>query len=75
VANFTFGSSFTIRLSHFEGKEVFGSAKQPIDYPLGVDKDSHRLDSVNFFRPQVSIPTPEFCIVEDTTRNLILCNH
>ncbi len=75
MANFTFGSSFTIRLSHFEGKEVFGSAKQPIDYPLGVDKDSHRLDSVNFFRPQVSIPTPEFCIVEDTTRNLILCNH
>jgi hypothetical protein len=40
VANYTSESSFTNFLPHLEGEEVFGSSKQLVDYPPGVDNDS-----------------------------------
>jgi hypothetical protein len=65
VANFTFGSSFTNCLPHLEGEEVFGFTKKPIDYPLGINKDSHLPNFVNFFHPRVVILAPKLDIVED----------
>ncbi len=48
VANFTFRSSFTNHLLHFEGEEVFGSTKPDVNYPPSVNEDSHHLKHVNF---------------------------
>ncbi len=48
VANYTSRSSFTKCLSHFKGKEVFGSSKWLADCPFNVDNDYHRFDHVNF---------------------------
>ncbi len=50
-----FGSSFFYYVMHLEGEEVFGSAKCPIDYPLGVENDSHRPNLVNFFQPWIIV--------------------
>jgi hypothetical protein len=65
VANYTFGSFFTNCLPQLEGEKVFGFIKRPIDYPLGVDKDSHCPNRVNFFHPWVSILAIKLDIVED----------
>ncbi len=51
VAIYTFGTSFSNHVMHFEGEEVLQFGKRPIDCPFGVDNDSHRLDCVNVFRP------------------------
>jgi hypothetical protein len=55
VANYTSKSCFTNRLSHFEGKEVFSFANQPVDCPLSGKNDSHCLDHVNFSHPRITI--------------------
>jgi hypothetical protein len=44
---------------------VFGSTKQLVDCPLGIDEDSHCPDCVNFSRPQITIPTTKPDIMED----------
>jgi len=64
VANYTSRSSFTNCLPRLEGEKVFGFAKRPIDYPLGVDEDSHRLDRVNLFHPWVFVLVIKPNIVE-----------
>jgi hypothetical protein len=51
VANYTSGSSFTNRLPHLKVEEVFGSFKQPANYPLDADNDSYHPNCVNFFCP------------------------
>jgi hypothetical protein len=38
----------TARITHLEGKEIFGSMKRKLDLPLGDDGESHRPDKVNF---------------------------
>ncbi len=43
---------------------MFGFAKRPIDYPLGVDEDSHRLNRVNLFHPWVFVLVIKPNIVE-----------
>jgi hypothetical protein len=53
VTKFTLGSSYTLKISHLEGEEVFGSTKQRQDLPLGLKGDLHKHDGVNFFYPQV----------------------
>jgi hypothetical protein len=63
VANYTSRSSFTNCFSHLKGEEVFGSAKQLANCPLGANKDSDHLDCVNFTHPWVLIVEPD--IVED----------
>ncbi len=65
VENYTFRSSFTNCLLYFEGEKVFGFAKQLIDCPFDADNDSHRLDRVNFSRPQVIVLVDEPNIIED----------
>ncbi len=55
MANYMFGSSFSYYVLHLEGEEVFGSAKQLANCPLGAKNDSHRPDHVNFSRPKVTI--------------------
>jgi hypothetical protein len=55
VANYTFRSSFFYRTLHLEGEEVFGFAKQPIDYPPSVDNDYHHFDHVDFSHLRVTI--------------------
>jgi hypothetical protein len=44
---------------------MFGFNKKPANCPLGVNKDSHHLDCVNFSHPQVTILIVEIDIVED----------
>jgi hypothetical protein len=42
------GSSYTSRISHLEGEEVFGSIKQKKNVPLGLEGDSLKHNCVNF---------------------------
>ena len=42
---------FCIRDPHHEGAEVFGSQKQKPNTPIGVDDETHRLDTISFSRP------------------------
>jgi len=69
VANFTSRSSFTNRLSHFEGEEVFGSTKRLADCPLDANEVSHPLDCVNFSCPRIFVLAFEFDFVEEHTFN------
>ncbi len=55
MVNYTSRSSFSYCVSHFEGEEVFGSTKQPIDYPSNVDNDSHHHYRMNFSHPWVTV--------------------
>jgi hypothetical protein len=43
----------TIRISHLEGEEIFGSTKRKLDLPPSDDGDSHRPNKVNFLQPRV----------------------
>ncbi len=51
VTNYTSESSLLNHVLHLKGEEVFGLAKQPINYPPNVDNDYHHLDHVIFFCP------------------------
>jgi hypothetical protein len=51
VAKFILGSSYTLRIPHLEGEEVFRSTKQRQDLPLGSKGDSYKHDHVNLFHP------------------------
>jgi hypothetical protein len=53
VTKFTLGFSYTLKISHLEGEEVFGSTKQRQDLPLGLKGDLHKHDCVNLFCPQM----------------------
>ncbi len=44
------GSSFTNRILHLEGQEVFGSTKQRVDITPRSEGNSHKHDHVNFSR-------------------------
>jgi hypothetical protein len=44
------GSSYTSRILHLEGEEVFGSIKQKKNVPLGPEGDSLKHNCVNFSR-------------------------
>ncbi len=65
VANYTSRSAFTKHLLHLERKKVFGSTKQPINCPFGINNDSHWFDCMNFSCQQVTIPTTKPHMVED----------
>jgi hypothetical protein len=45
---------FCTRAPHMAGEDVFGSQKRKADVPLGFEGESHRLDKVNFSRPQIA---------------------
>jgi hypothetical protein len=49
IAKYTNSSSFITNTPHLEGREVFGSMKQKANIALGLKKDSHKHDFVNFF--------------------------
>jgi hypothetical protein len=42
VTKFALGSSYTLRIPHLEGEEVFGSTKRMQNLPLGSKDDFHR---------------------------------
>jgi hypothetical protein len=65
MANYMSGSSFSYRVPHLKREEVFGFAKRPIDCPPNANNDFHHLDHVNFFRPQVTIPTTQPNVVRN----------
>jgi hypothetical protein len=65
MANYMFESSFTNHLSHLEGKDIFGYAKQLANCPPNANKDSHHPNHVNFSHPRITIPTVEPNMVED----------
>ncbi len=48
VAIFSWGSSYTPRILHLEGEEVFGSIKHKQNLPVGLKGDLHKHDCVNF---------------------------
>jgi hypothetical protein len=48
IAKDTNGSSFTTKIPHLEGQEVFGSTKQRANIAPRSEGDSHRHDCVNF---------------------------
>ncbi len=48
VAKLALGSSYTSKILHLQGEEVFGSVKQKQNLPLGLEGDSHRHDCANF---------------------------
>ncbi len=52
IAKYTKKSSFTTRISHLEGQEIFGSTKREANIALGSEGDSHRHDHVNFSQPK-----------------------
>ena len=45
---------FCTRMPYMLGEEVFGSQKQKADVPLGFESESHRMDKINFPRPQIA---------------------
>jgi hypothetical protein len=45
---------FCTRAPYMAGEEVFGSQKRKADVLLGFEGESHRLDKVNFSRPQIA---------------------
>jgi len=51
IVKYTSGSSFTNKILHLEGREVFGSTKQKVNITPGLEGD---LDRVNFFRLRVN---------------------
>jgi len=53
VAILASSSSYTSKISHLEGEEVFGSIKQKQNLPLGSEGNSHRHNCVNFFNLKV----------------------
>jgi len=63
VTNYTSRFSFFYCTLHLEGEEVFGSAKEPTDYPLGVNNDSHDPNHVYFFHSQITIIAAQSNIV------------
>jgi hypothetical protein len=51
IAKLILGSSYTSKIPHLEGEEVFGSTKQRQYLPLRSKGDSYKHDHVNLFRP------------------------
>jgi hypothetical protein len=47
-------SSFTIKIPHLEGQEVFGSTKWSVNIALRLKGDSHMHDPMNFSQPRVN---------------------
>ena len=45
---------FCTRDPHYEGVEVFGSQKQKLDTPIGVDEETHRLNTIHFSWPRLA---------------------
>jgi hypothetical protein len=60
ITKYTNGSSFTIKIPHLEGQEVFGSTKQTMDITPGLKGNSHRHDHVNFFRSRINTMSSGF---------------
>jgi hypothetical protein len=54
VLKYSPSSTSTIRITHMEGEEIFGSYKQKANLTPGLKGDSHRRDRVNFSHPCVS---------------------
>ncbi len=67
MAIYMFGSSFFYYISHLEGEEVLGFAKQPVDYFLGVDNDYHCPNHVNFSCPQIKFLVVQPNVVENVS--------
>ncbi len=44
---------------------MFGLAEHNVDYSLGVDDDSHRLNHINFFHPCVDVSPSQPNNVDD----------
>jgi len=54
IAKYTSSFGLSIRISHLEGEEMFGSTKCKANPPPGLKLDSHRHDRMNFFHPKVA---------------------
>jgi hypothetical protein len=73
MTNYMFGLSSSYHIPHLKNQEVFGSAKWPIDCPPDVDNDFHHPDRVNFFRPQVTVPTTQPNVVQNVNMQQLPC--
>ncbi len=60
MAKYTCMPSFTNRIPHLEGQEVFGSIKRRADIALGSKGDSPRHGCVNFSRPRINTTSSVF---------------
>jgi len=71
IANYTFKSSFTNRLPHLEGEEIFGSMKQLANCPSSENNDSHCPNCENFSYPWITVPT----IMPNNVKDVCMHNH
>ena len=55
-------SEFSTRDPHHEGAEVFGSEKRKHDTPIGVDEETHRLDTIHFSKPLLPKRVTRACV-------------
>jgi hypothetical protein len=60
IAKYPSRSSFTTRIPHLEGQEVFGSTKRRVDITVRSENNSHRHDYVNFSQPRVNATSSGF---------------
>jgi hypothetical protein len=67
VANYTSGFSFSYHILHLEGEEVFGSAKQPDDYPFNAKNDSHCPNCLNFSCPWITVLAIQSNVVDNVS--------
>jgi hypothetical protein len=54
VLKYSPSSDYTIRITHMEGEEIFGSYKWKVNLAPGSKGDSHRHNYVNFSHPCVN---------------------
>ncbi len=73
VVNYTSRSSFSYRIPHFEGEEVFRSTKQPVNSPPGANKVFHCHNRVNFSCPQVIVFVVQPNIVKNVGMQQLSC--
>jgi hypothetical protein len=60
IIKYTSVPSFTNKILHLEGQEVFGPTKQRVDITLGLDGDSHKHDCVNFSQLRINAMSSGF---------------
>jgi hypothetical protein len=60
IAKYTNGSSFTTKIPHLDGQEVFGSTKWRANITPRLEGDSHMHDHVNFSQLKVNTMSSGF---------------
>jgi hypothetical protein len=63
--------SFTTRIPHLEGQEVFGSTKRRVDITVRSKNSSHRHDYVNFSQPRVNATSSGFNVDASESSGII----